>query len=466
MDQRPYEIMLAIEMLLRGVGFAWLLGKLYCDKEKRVFGTVFAYVVYEINYMSRIMGADIHHWISYLIIAVVLFFMTGKRSKQRAGFIIILIVLSYCVMYMNMLIVDPVNSYVLDLFTTHVTSHMYDVERIELIYILLAAATSIVRLGVYYLMMFMIFRRISVYIRNISGKEVVYLLLTPAAVMMFGRIVIRLLGIEKEETIFSLYIDYPMSMWLVPSIVTILFIGILISLSTYNSIQSLQEEQKKNFVEEQRLIALRNRIEEVEKFYDSAKRMKHEMRNYASTIKGLIAKKAYDEVDAYIDQIDQSMEGFEFSIRTGNAVTDVIINDARQKAEKTGIDFCAEFSFENDTGKPEHVKIEAFDMGIIVNNLLDNALEACRKQQDGEKQIRIIGNQKRRFFLLEVKNSFSGNVDINEKTGLPITSKETDISLHGIGLGNVKKVAEKYLGSMDIKTDQNMFMVSVILQGK
>ncbi len=37
---------------------------------------------------------------------------------------------------------------------------------------------------------------------------------------------------------------------------------------------------------------------------------------------------------------------------------------------------------------------------------------------------------------------------------------------HGIGLRNVKDVAERYLGSMDIKTEMDVFKVTVMLQQK
>ena len=38
--------------------------------------------------------------------------------------------------------------------------------------------------------------------------------------------------------------------------------------------------------------------------------------------------------------------------------------------------------------------------------------------------------------------------------------------VHGIGLSNVKKEAEKYCGNMDIQINEQEFRVTVLLQGK
>ena len=54
--------------------------------------------------------------------------------------------------------------------------------------------------------------------------------------------------------------------------------------------------------------------------------MKHEMKNHLTNIKGLIESGNYGDMGNYISRMDESMDAFEFSIKTGNAVTDVIVN--------------------------------------------------------------------------------------------------------------------------------------------
>ena len=83
---------------------------------------------------------------------------------------------------------------------------------------------------------------------------------------------------------------------------------------------------------------------------------------------------------------------------------------------------------------------------------------------EGEKYIYLSGRQKKKFYLIHVRNSFKGEVIFDEETNLPLSTKERDISLHGIGLSNVKREVEKYMGDVDIKVKKNEFSVAVLLQ--
>ena len=123
-------------------------------------------------------------------------------------------------------------------------------------------------------------------------------------------------------------------------------------------------------------------------------------------IRGLAASGSYGELDAYIGRMDQEMGELELMLQTGNAVTDVIVNDKRRQCLEAGI------SFETDFHYPETGGYEAFDLGIILQNLLQNALEAGKKAAGEESFITLAGKQKGKFFLIEVKNNFAGEVEI------------------------------------------------------
>lgn len=78
--------------------------------------------------------------------------------------------------------------------------------------------------------------------------------------------------------------------------------------------------------------------------------------------------------------------------------------------------------------------------------------------------ISLSGRQKKKFFLIEVKNTFEGEVAFDKNTNLPTSTKGKDASLHGIGLSNVKREVEKYMGDIDIKIKKNEYRVTVLLQ--
>lgn len=139
------------------------------------------------------------------------------------------------------------------------------------------------------------------------------------------------------------------------------------------------------------------------------------------------------------------------------------MNDKQKAAEKQGIKFSSEFLYPVSDG------YDAYDIAIIINNLLQNALEACERMEGGKRYISLSGRQKKRFFLICVKNSFEGEVAFDKNNNLPISTKGADLlekpaSMHGIGLSNVKCETAKYLGNVDIRIKKNEFIVTVLLQ--
>ncbi len=314
-----------------------------------------------------------------------------------------------------------------------------------------------------FIMLLFISRRLQKEPLELHAKELCYLCLMPIAGILFGNIIFRQLFIVKENVFFLLYEEFPVFIGLVPLTSFLFYVGIVATVMSYQEMVRLQEEKKKYFVEEQQLLAIRERMEEVEQFYDGIRRMKHEMKNHLTNIKGLAGSGSYEEMEQYIAKMDESLNVFELTIRTGNAVTDVIVNDKQKAADKQGIKFSSEFLYPASDG------YDAYDIAIIINNLLQNALEACERMKGGKRYISLSGRQKKRFFLICVKNSFEGEVAFDKNSNLPVSTKGADllgkrVSMHGIGLSNVKRETAKYLGNVDIRIKKKEFVVTVLLQ--
>ena len=291
----------------------------------------------------------------------------------------------------------------------------------------------------------------------LHGWELCYLSLIPVAGILFGQILSRLWLEFKDGVFLQLYERHPAFLAVMPLLALLFYVGAYLGVVFQQKMAALQEEQAAWFMERQQTQAIRSRIHEAERFYADIRRMKHEMRGHMTNIKGLAARGEYACLDGYIAKLDESMGGFELTLQTGNPVTDVIVNDTRRRCLDLGIRFRAEFHY------PEPGAYDAFDVGIILQNLLQNAVEACGKVSEGERFIALTGKRKGRFFLIEVKNSFAGEVVFGQD-GLPVTTKQEDVPMHGVGLSNVRREAEKYMGELELKTDQREFSAAVLLQ--
>ena len=295
-------------------------------------------------------------------------------------------------------------------------------------------------------------------------QETIFLSVLNIVGSMIVGISVDLSVVQIEGGVFLLYDDKQEMVWKLPIIAVLIYVGEISAIYIYQNYRKLQKERQKHFVEEQQVKAMKQRLEEAENFYGSIRRVRHEMKNHMTNIKGLVASEKYDEVENYIEKLDETIQTMDYKFNTGNAVTDVIINDKYQKAENAGISFQVKFNLgETDT-------ISAFDIGIILNNLLDNAIEACEKLEQEQRYINLTLKKKNHFLLIEVENSFDGKVIWEDGGIVPMTTKQSDLPdilmEHGIGLKNVKNVADHYLGDMDIKIKNDVFKVTVMLQQK
>ena len=277
---------------------------------------------------------------------------------------------------------------------------------------------------------------------------------------MIAGVVNGLLAVKIDTGFFVLFDEKPDLLWKIPMIAVLIFVGETALIYFWQKYRVLLAERQKHFVEEQQVKAMKKRLEEAENFYGSIRKVRHEMKNHMANIKGLAGAGEYGEIEDYIRRMDETMQELEYKYVTGNAVTDVIINDKCRRAEKAGIRFDADFRYGGE--------IPVFDMGIILNNLLDNAIEACEKLETGKGFIRLSLKRKKQFLILYVENSFDGAVPIRKGSILPATTKQSIlpgiIMEHGIGLENVRDIAERYFGGVNIKVKGDVFHVTVMLQ--
>ena len=453
------EIVVSIEVLLEAVCISAFFSPFMTGRKEqwknRLKKVLMIFLIYTVMHFVP-MPIPRAGWLRMVIELILLVAASGFLDMDRE-FTFFLGVLFFCVRNLSVLIMRSI-SYFLDKHREYIAGITVDSGNIFLHAVWSYILTLALRMVLFFVMLYAIGCLLGKRTMKLHRKELCYLLLIPVIGILFGNIILNVLLVVNKDMTFLLYEQFPVFLGIVPVAAVLFYAGILLTIGFYQKMIDLQEEKQKYFVEQQQVHAIQERIEEVEQFYDGIRRMKHEMKNHLTNIKGLVRNGSYGEMEQYIDRMDESMDVFELTVKTGNVVTDVIVNDKQKTAERRGIQFCSEFSYPQTDG------YNAYDIGIIINNLLQNALEACERMTEGEKYIYLSGRQKKKFYLIHVKNSFEGEVIFDEETNLPLSTKEKDISLHGIGLSNVKREVEKYMGDVDIKVRENEFSVTVLLQ--
>ena len=399
-------------------------------------------------------------WVRYGVSALAIMGYGGIRYKKQIGKAVFVMLAFYNLHCLGYLMASSIYEKVMSVMMKSIDflqdSYLQEVNQCMAVGVFCLTFSYSVLLATMTLILYRLMKDVTI----MAWQDVILLSILNFVGSMITKIIVGLLTVKIDDELFILFDEKPNLLWKMPLVAVLIFAGEAALIYFWQRYRILLAERQKHFIEEQQVKAMKKRLEEAENFYGSIRKVRHEMKNHMANIKGLAGAGEYGEIEDYVRRMDETMQELEYRYVTGNAVTDVIINDKCRRAEKAGIRFDADFRYGGE--------IPVFDMGIILNNLLDNAIEACEKLETGKGFVRLSLKRKKQFLILYVENSFDGAVPISKGSPLPPTTKQSILSgiitEHGIGLENVRDIAERYFGGVNIKVKGDVFHVTVMLQ--
>lgn len=341
------------------------------------------------------------------------------------------------------------------------------VDTFEWIVQISATFLQIIFYGIFLVLLYFALRKI---IRSFSDKDYriqrteLYFLLVPGTVGLLVCLLLRTIMITIENDMPKLLCDrYPILSIIVPAILILSLLSILYVVKTFQNMIVLNREKNSRIILEKQIGSMQEHMEEMEHIYSGMRSMKHDMKNTLAVIMQLAGKEE-EELQTYLAELNQNFDRLEFQFKTGNTVVDTLLNMKYHEAIRTipDIRIDAERLLFSD-----EMHIQSYDIGVMIGNALDNAIEACRrlKKEDPEAEtfIRISTFKKGKMIFIEVENSFNGKVVKKKQSEFPVTDK-TDKRAHGIGFLNIKHTAEKYHGAVDWSVDGKVFILSVMMK--
>lgn len=206
----------------------------------------------------------------------------------------------------------------------------------------------------------------------------------------------------------------------------------------YIMLKSMMEKEAKQYEMSKELVEVINI-----KCHD----MKHQIRK--------IRKNAESVDSALLDEVEKSLDEYDFGIKTGNEAFNIVM------AEKGK--YCAD----------NEIKISCIadgqtlsfmaptDIYSLMGNILDNAIEAVmRLEEQDKKLIDISLRSESGVVRIRVENYYNGALAFADD--LPVTTKD-DSYFHGYGVKSIKSIAEKYGGFVRFIVDDETFVINVII---
>lgn len=229
-------------------------------------------------------------------------------------------------------------------------------------------------------------------------------------------------------------------------------VAILVVIVMFQNWKEMQEEQRGQELVLNQISDMKKHIEEVEKLYRDIRSMRHDMGNHIQTLEHLVAHNNMDDATEYLEHLKNEWDEVSPEIKTGSPVIDVILMEKLREAKERQIRFLSDFHY------PQNTKLNAFDLSVIMNNVLNN----CMENVSGDNPyISISSFRKNSIFMITIKNSFGGQLNFGD-SDLPETTKSG--MEHGMGLNNIRRVARMYMGDISLEQGNEEVILSIMMQ--
>ena len=227
--------------------------------------------------------------------------------------------------------------------------------------------------------------------------------------------------------------------------VAILFVILLVYIKNYLYLREQEQRDKMQIAQLQQQYAYyQDKLKDEERI----RSIYHDMKNYLLVLEGNQGTEATRQM---AQELRSQIADYENYIHTGNSFLDIIIRDKAEKAREKKIDFSAFIDFRDIDF------IDPLDISTLFGNGIDNAIEASEKLPEEQRVILVKAGKIQDFVSILIENNCSDTVYPEGHT------TKTDKFLHGFGISNMKKSAEKYGGTCTTTQADGKFTLKILL---
>ncbi len=228
-----------------------------------------------------------------------------------------------------------------------------------------------------------------------------------------------------------------------PSLYLLVMLGLLytnIIVIYYINRLNLQAQRQKD------LELATHHYEMQQEYYDQFCAQQEEIRSIWHDISKYLKAIQTDSSNLALAQVQEMVDSVTHVVNVNNRVINVILNEYVQIAKNESIDL------KLDVQVPDALSITSVDLYILIGNTLDNAYEAIKNLTQNERTVSLKLKVHNEILFYEISNPF-----VQEYLSRPRNR------FHGYGLKNVQQCVEKYNGTLNISTENNVFRITAHL---
>lgn len=258
--------------------------------------------------------------------------------------------------------------------------------------------------------------------RNVNAVQGKWFLLT----VLFPAISLVMLALSYYNNQGSTTVSF--SVFLISMVIAVANIGIIYLI---HSLEKATIREQEAALLKQQIRYQKENFSALESSYRSQRKATHEFERHLQTLSVLLEKGEQDTASQYVAQLQKDKALRTFSIVSHHPVVDVILNQKYQLAREYNI------SMQVTINDLSAITFQTDDLVVLLGNLLDNAIEACRKT-DGRKEI-LCDILCKGSLYISVRNTSMPVKIVDDE----IVSGNSDDIEHGYGIPAIKYILKQ-----------------------
>lgn len=228
----------------------------------------------------------------------------------------------------------------------------------------------------------------------------------------------------------SFDISSSMSLLISVTFILLLFINLTVFM--------LYDKAYKNRVELYELKSIHFQQEIDKKYFDAIEQSQEEIKHFSHDIRNHLLQIRYiddiEESHAYIDRLVCDIEKISYVGISKNKMLNLIISKYISICDKKGIKFTPSVKLAT------LCYIDDVDLSTLLNNLLDNAVDAAEKAENAEIELCVFSKNSRYDGIIIRNTCYTSPETVDNR----LISSKKEKAYHGLGLNIVKKILKKY----------------------
>ncbi len=217
-------------------------------------------------------------------------------------------------------------------------------------------------------------------------------------------------------------------------------------INEYTKNAALREREHVLTMQHTQYANLQDRIEE-------ARRAKHDLRQHLRVLSAYAKDGKYDELAVYLERYRATVPEDETFSFCDHLAVNALLQYFAGYAKAIGAGFAATVHIPSELGIPDEV------LAVVLGNLLENAMDAAVAEGSGAV-ISVRGKSDEGTVFFKIRNTCN-RPPKTDRNGNYISTKAG--TGHGIGISSVSEIVHRYNGLMEIRHEDGVFTVSVML---